>query len=56
MTPIEFVRHVASFTLYGDCVGEPETPDYQFLLNDSEDLQELVRIARGIVECETNTF
>lgn len=47
MTPIEFVKHVASFTLYDDSIG---TPDYQFLLNDSEDLQELVRIARTIID------
>lgn len=50
MTPIEFVDLVASFTLYGDNVGEPETPDYQFLLNDSQDLQMLVRLAKQIQE------
>jgi hypothetical protein len=47
MTPIEFVDHVASFTLYDESIG---TPDYQFLLNDSEDLQALVRLAKQIQE------
>ena len=47
MTPIEFVDYVASFTLYDEDIG---TPDYEFLLNDSADLQKLVRLAKEIQE------